>query len=76
MKRIMIQMDEGQLNELALAAGEEKISRAEFARSAIARSLAERRRRKELQAVIEAYQVEPPENLTLPKSAVRKAWPK
>jgi|GEM_PF-5415769 len=71
----MIQIDEVQLVELDRVAGEEDVSRAEFAREAIANSLAERRRRQELRAVIQAYQAEPPEKLTLSKRALRKAWP-
>lgn len=56
-------------------ADSEGASRAALVRDAIATALAERRRRQGLQAVVDSYATTPPEALTLPKRALRAAWP-
>ncbi len=75
MKRIIIQVEEETLAELDRAADEEDESRARFARRAIEAALAERRRRRELQQVVDSFQTRPPEDLTASRGAIRRAWP-
>lgn len=75
MKRIIIQVGEATLAELDEAAREEAESRAGFARRAIEAALAERRRRRELQHVVDSFGKRPPEDLTASKEAIRRAWP-
>lgn len=75
MKRIIIQVEDETLAELDEAAREEAESRASFARRAIEAALAERRRRRELQQVVDSFRSRPPEDLTPSKPAVRRAWP-
>ena len=74
-KRIIIQLDEETLSQLDEAAGEGSESRAGFVRHAIQLALAERRRRRELDRIVESFTTVPPEDLTPAKAAVRKAWP-
>lgn len=75
MKRIIIQVEDDTLAELDEAADEEAESRASFARRAIESALDERRRRRELQRVVESFRKRPPEDLTTSKAAIRRAWP-
>ncbi len=75
MKRIIIQVEDDTLTELDEAAREEAESRASFARRAIEGALAERRRRRELEQVVQSFRRRPPEDLTGSKQAVRRAWP-
>jgi metal-responsive CopG/Arc/MetJ family transcriptional regulator len=75
MKRIIIQVEEETLAELDEAARDEAVSRAGFARRAIESALAERRRRKELERVIDSFRKRPAEDLTPSKKAIRRAWP-
>lgn len=74
MKRIIIQIPDGTLKELDEAA-KESGSRSSFVRQAIEAFLAERRRSRELQEVARSFQRQPQEDLTTPKSKVRRAWP-
>jgi hypothetical protein len=71
----MIQLTADSIAELDDAARENRQSRAAFTRATIEAALAERRRQKELQQVIDAFRTEPPEDLTVPKRTVRAAWP-
>jgi metal-responsive CopG/Arc/MetJ family transcriptional regulator len=74
--RIIIQIEDAALAELDDAASEERLSRAAFIREAVAMALAERRRRREIQEVIDSYTEHPQEkDLILPKEALRRAWP-
>lgn len=75
MKRIIIQIEDDVLEELDEAAHEGAESRASFARRVIEAALAERRRRRELQRVVDSFRRRPPEDLTASKAAVRRAWP-
>lgn len=75
MKRIIIQVEDDTLAELDEAAHEGAESRASFARRAIEAALAERRRRRELQRVVDSFRRRSPEDLTSSKRAVRRAWP-
>lgn len=71
----MIQLPAESLSELDDAAQESRMSRAAFARAAIEEALADRRRRAELQQVIDAFTQSPPDDLAVPKRALRAAWP-
>ena len=75
MKRIIIQIDDEALAELDEAADEEEESRASFARRAIESALAERRRKRDLQRVVDSFRKKPPEEMTASKAALRRAWP-
>lgn len=75
MKRIIIQVETDTLAELDEASAEGSESRASFARRAIDTALAERRRRRELLQVVTSFQERPPEDLTVAKPAVQRAWP-
>ncbi len=75
MKRIIIQVDEAILEELDRAAQDEAESRAGFVRRALEAALAERRRRRELERVVDSFRRRPPEDLTASKRAIRRAWP-
>ena len=75
MKRIIIQIEDDTLAELDLAAHEGAESRARFARRAIETALAERRRQRELQRVVDSFRKRPPEDLIVSKPAIRRAWP-
>ena len=73
----MIQLDHETLAELDEAAGEASMSRSALARRAIEAALAERRRQRELQQVIESFVRRPQEReLLMPKAAARRAWPR
>ena len=71
----MIQLPSDSLSELDEAAREAGRSRAAFAREAIEAAIAEHRRQRELQQVIESFRASPPEDLTAPKRTIRAAWP-
>jgi metal-responsive CopG/Arc/MetJ family transcriptional regulator len=76
MNRIIIQIEDAALEELDSAAEEERVSRAAFVREAIVMALAERRRRRELQEIVDSYTRDPQEkDLLIPKDALRRAWP-
>lgn len=71
----MVQLDAADLEALDEAAREQGLSRAAVARQAITQALAERRRTRELDEVVEAYATRAPEALSQPRAALRKAWP-
>ncbi|MGH7698472.1 MAG: hypothetical protein ACRENV_07340 [Candidatus Dormibacteria bacterium] len=75
MQRIMIQIDEDVLALMDDAAATDGISRAALARQAITSALAERRRLRELQGVVDSYAAAPPEDLSLPGRTLQEAWP-
>lgn len=76
MRRIMIQLDPATLAELDDAAREASLSRSALARRAIETALAERRRVRELQQVVDSFRRRPQEEeLLAPKPARRRAWP-
>ncbi|MFL5797565.1 MAG: CopG family ribbon-helix-helix protein [Actinomycetota bacterium] len=76
MERIVVQLDEGSLNELDEAAREASLSRSAVARQAIETALAERRRKIELQQVRDSFARQPQERQVVPpKAAQRRAWP-
>lgn len=72
----MIQLDEATLAELDEVAREASLSRSALARQAIEGALAERRRRRELQRVVDSFRRMPQEkDVIAPKAASRRAWP-
>lgn len=71
----MVQLESDCLRALDEAAEAEGVSRAALARRAIHECLAERRRRAELQRVIDVLAADPPEDLALPRSRLQDAWP-
>lgn len=75
MERIIVQVEDDLLAELDAVGAEEAVSRAALVRRAIALLLAERRRRRELDAVVASYRDEPPEDLVASADARRRAWP-
>lgn len=75
MERIMVQLDAADIEALDEAARESGMSRAALARQAICAALTERRRARELDAVVEAYTAKPPESLSQSRAASRKVWP-
>lgn len=75
MERIIVQVEAGVVAELDALATDEAVSRAALVRHAIALLLAERRRRRELDAVISSYRAHPPEELVAPRHAQQRAWP-
>lgn len=76
MSRIIIQMEEDLLDELDAAAREDQISRSAFVRDSIVLTLAERRRRRELQQVVDSYRQQPQEqDLVVPAASRRRIWP-
>jgi len=76
MNRIIIQIEDAALAELDDAVREEGRSRAAFIREAVVMALAERRRRREIQQVIDSYKAKPAEDdLFLPREAIRRACP-
>lgn len=75
MERIIVQVDDADLAELDAVGEEEALSRSALVRRAIALLLAERRRQRELDAVIASYRKEPPEDLVASAELRRRAWP-
>jgi len=76
MKRIIIQLDEADLRELDAEAKSERTSRAAFVREAVLQAIAERRRKRELQEIVDSYAEKPQEaDLIPPLEAIRQAWP-
>lgn len=75
MRRFMVQLDEELLAELDSVADAEKESRAALVRRAIEGLLAERRRREELQLVVDSFAAEAQEDVTVPRRTVREVWP-
>lgn len=72
----MIQLDAVTLAELDEAAGEASISRSALARRAIEEALAQWRRRRELDRVVDSFRRRPQEeNLIAPRAVRRRAWP-
>lgn len=75
MRRFMVQLDEELLAQLDSVAEAENESRAALVRRAIEGLLAERRRREELQLVVDSFASEFQEDLTVPRRTVREVWP-
>lgn len=75
MRRFMVQLDEELLAALDSVADAENESRAALVRRAIEGLLAERRRREELQLVVDSFAAESQEDLTVPRRTVREVWP-
>jgi len=75
MERIIVQMERDSLSELDRAASESHMSRAAFVRAAVEMVLAEGRRRKELQQVVDSYRASPPEDFSVSQELLRAAWP-
>lgn len=76
LRRIIIQLEDETLAELDDAAEATDESRAAFIRRAVEDALAERRRRRELERFVASYRKKPPEDLTVSKQAIRRAWPR
>ena len=76
MSRIIIQVEEDLLDELDAAAREDQTSRSAFVRDSIVLTLAERRRLRELQQVVDSYRQQPQEpDLVVPAASRRRTWP-
>lgn len=75
MERIIIQMEPDSLSELDRAARESHMSRAAFVRAAVEAALAEGRRRKELNQVVDSYRSRPQEDFTVSGESLRSIWP-
>lgn len=75
MERIIVQIEPESLSELDRAARESHMSRAAFVRAAVEAVLAEGRRRKELQQVVDSYRSSPSEDFTISKESLQAIWP-
>jgi hypothetical protein len=74
MNRIIIQLPPDLLEALDLAAEEDGMARSKFIRDSVARALFERRRRRELQQVVDSYTALPPQrDEFIPQDP--KTWP-
>jgi metal-responsive CopG/Arc/MetJ family transcriptional regulator len=75
MERIIVQIEPDSLSELDKAARESHMSRAAFVRAAVEAVLAEGRRRKELNQVVDSYRALPQEDFTVSKESFQSIWP-